>query len=301
MSLAALLSAAAAAAPMTAVQDSYPALSPDGAAIVFQSTRSGRSALYLADADGRNIRLLIDSGDDPATPAWSPDGGAIAFAATVDGQSDIFVIAADGTGRRRLTDDPGDDSHPHWSADGRIFFNSPRATPDRTAEWSKQHHDVYSMTPDGSDLRRHTDCRSVCTFPSPSPDGRFLAFRKVIDGPGRQWDQSEARRNSEVFVKDLASGAERNLSRDPAFDGWPVWSPDSRWVAFASNRGGAPLVGQIYAVRPEGGPIVQITDDSWSNVQPSLSPDGKFVYTYRLMESAGGEFGFIARAPFAPQ
>src|SRR5262245_30514483 len=76
---------------VTHVQDAYPAVSPDGAAMVFQSTRNGRWALYVSDLEGANVRVLVDSGDDPVVPAWSPDGRRIAFAATADGHSEIFM------------------------------------------------------------------------------------------------------------------------------------------------------------------------------------------------------------------
>lgn len=290
---AALFIIAGAVEPLTGVEDAYPVLSPDGETLLFQSTRNGRWALYTAKSDGGDVKVLLDSGDDPVTPSWSPDGAMIAFAATAEGQSEIFIMSADGSGRKRLTNDPGDDSHPHWSASGRIFFNSPRATPDRNADWSDQHHDIYSMKADGSDLKRHTDCKTVCTFPSPSPDGRYLTFRKTLREPGRNWRQEPIDRNSEVFVKDLKTGRERNISADPAFDGWPVWTPDSRYVVFASNRGGKPAVGEIFAVRPDGGEIIQLTDDNWSNVQPSVSPDGTSLLTYRLIEDADSEFGLI--------
>ena len=109
---------------VTHVQDSYPALSPDGRTLVFQSNQSGGPALYVSDADGGSARVLVDSGDNPVTPSWSPDGRQIAFAATVGGNSEIFVINADGSNRRRLTNDPADDSHPHFARSGRLFSNS---------------------------------------------------------------------------------------------------------------------------------------------------------------------------------
>lgn len=290
--------AAADPSPVTTVRDSYPAVSPDGETLLFHSNRSGRIALYRADIDGGNVRLFLDSVEDPVTPAWSPDGAMIAFAGTVDGQSEIFVADADGTNVRRITNDPGDDSHPHWSSDGRIFFNSPRMTPDPSADWSDQWHEIFSMRPDGSDVVKHVACQTVCTFPTPSPDGEHLTYRKVIDGPGLSWDQTMGARNSEVFVSKLDGSGERNLSNDPAFDGWPVWTPDSQYVVFASNRDGRPNVGQIYAVSPNGGDPFALTDEVWAHVQPSLSPDGERVFTFRFIETADYEFGHISAFPF---
>lgn len=280
---------------VTGVQDTYPSASPDGVRLVFQSNRSGRIALYTAAVDGSEVRVLIDSGDDPVSPSWSPQGDLIAFAATVDGQSEVFVVRADGSERRRLTDDPGDDAHPHWSPDGRLFFNSARATPDRSAEWSRQWHDIYSMDSDGGALRRHTTCESVCTFPQASPDGRWLAYRKVVDGSARNWDQSEGGRNSEIFVSAVDGSGAVNVSNSPAYDGWPAWSPDSRWIVFASNRDAPARVGRIWAVRPDGDGLRAIGTDDWSNVQPSFAPDGQSILTYRHIDLGPTEYGFIGR------
>lgn len=284
---------------VTHSRDTYPSMSPDGSTLLFQSTRNGRWALYTTSPDGSDLRLLLDSGDDPVVAKWSPDGRQIAFAATVDGQSEVFVMNADGTGRRRLTDDPGDDSHPVWSSDGRIFFNSARTTPDRSAEWGRQWHEVFSMRADGSDLRQHTRCRAVCTYPAPSPDGRRLAYRKVVETPGRNWDLSASPRNSEVIVSDMDGGGEVNLSNHPGFDGWPVWSPDGAWLIFAANRGETPNVGQVWAVRGDGSGLHQVSHDDWSNTQPGVTPDGD-ILTYRHIEYPGRTVGMIARWDFAP-
>ena len=288
---------------LTAVRDSYPALSPDGRQLIFHSNRGGRQAIWIARGDGSEPRQLFDdpaAGTDPVTPAWSPDGRTIAFAMRPAGsadenESEIYTIAADGSGLRRLTSAPGDDSHPHWSANGRIFFNSARATPDQKAEWSRQWLDIYSMKADGSDVRRHTDCRSICTYPVPSPDGRFVVHRRIVDSPGRNWDQSDAKRNSDIFLTPLDGSPARNLSNSPAFDGWPTWTPDGQWVVFASNRDGGVSVGQIFRVRPDGSASQRLSDPPFSHAQPSVAPDGRSVLVYRLVELAGTEMGQIAR------
>jgi Tol biopolymer transport system component len=292
-----LLAAAEAPAPvtrLTQVIDAYPMLSPDGRTLLFQSNRHGRWALYTAASDGSAVKLLLDSGDDPVVAAWSPDGRQIAFAATVDGQSEIFVMNADASGRQRLSNDPGDDSHPHWSADGRIFFNSARTTPDRSAEWPQQWHEIFSMRADGTDVRQHTRCRAVCTFGSASPDGTRIVYRKVIPTPGFDWSLGSIPRNSEVFVADLDGGNERNVSSNAAFDGWPLWSPDGAWIAFASNRSGPAGVGQVWIAKPDGSELRRISDGA-SHVQPSWSPDGRAVLASRVWEGEGYEHGHVVR------
>jgi TolB protein len=298
----ALLFAAAALAPVPP-SDSCPQLSPDGRRLVFQSNRTGRPALWIAGADGDAPRMLFDGGalgGAPASPAWSPDARAIVLALRPAGaadpeESDIYVMAADGSRVRRLTETTGDDSHPHWSGDGsRIFFNSARATPDPRAEWSRQWIDIYSMAPDGTNIRRHSDCRSICTYPWPSPDGKWLAFRRVIDGPGRDWALQPVTRNSEIFVARIDGSEARNLSRNTAYDGWPTWSPDSRWIVFASNRAGAPRAAQLYAVRPDGTALTALTEGPWSRVQASFAPGGRELLAYESHESETLEQGHVA-------
>lgn len=296
-----LLMAAAQNVSLTAVRDAYPHLSPDQRTLVFHSNRSGRQAIWLADADGSNLRMLFDGGDlgiEPGTPVWSPDGRQIAFAmrpadATDENESEIYLMEADGSDIRRLTSAPGDDSHPHWSIDGRIFFNSARATPDLKADWTAQWIDIYSMAADGSDIRRHTDCQAVCTYPAPSPDGRSVAHRKTLGSAGLSWAQQSSPRNSEVFVTALDGSGSTNLSNSPAYDGWPTWSPDGRWLVFASNRDQLPNVGQIYAIRPDGSGLKRLTE-GLSKAQPTLSSDGKQLYFYENVETDQFEIGHIA-------
>ena len=283
------------------VTDAYPTVSPDGRRMVFQSRRLGRGALFIADIEGSNLRVFLDSGDDPSGAVWSPDGRHIAYSGTVDGDVEIFVVDTDGRNRRRLTAVKADDSHPTWSPDGsRIFFSSNRHTPDMSLPFGQQWHDTFSMRIDGSDVRRHTDCRTVCTYPSVSPDGRRLAYRKVVRTPGLRWDLSVMPANSEIFVSDLDGSAERNLTDHPAYDGWPTWSPDGQRIAFASNRAGPANTGQVFVVSPDGGAPRQVTGGEWSNTTPRWTPDGRAILTYRHKDRVDHEYGTLGRARFDP-
>lgn len=280
---------------LTQIRDTYPSPSPDGLRVAFQSNRAGVSQIFVMDADGSNVVQLTHEPGGAETPAWSPDGSRIVYAVYGYGEgNDVFVMNADGSEQRRLTTHPGYDDHPSWSRDGtRIVFNSDRTTPDPVAPWGSRWHEVFSMDPDGGDVRQHTRCRAVCTFASLSPAGDRILYRKVIAGDGLQWDLTRAERDSEVFVASVDGTGEVNLSRNAAFDGWPTWSPRGDLIAFASNRAGPASVGQIHVIEVDGGRVRQITEGSWSHTQPAWSADGTKLYAYQSREAEGFEYGGI--------
>lgn len=275
---------------ITKVVDAYPMLSPDGSLVVFQSNRSGKMELYTMRSDGSDVKQLTRTDHDEGTPVWSPDGKQILYAVDMgNGNEEVFIMDADGTNVRRLTDHPASDGHPHWSPDGaRIIFNSARTTPDLKEPWSRQWHEIFTMKTDGSDVRQLTHCKSICTYGVMSPDGRKIAYRKVTQTPGFNWDMTMGARNSEIFVADADGGNEVNVSKSAAYDGWPMWSPDGQWLLFSTNRNGKPLVGELFVVRPDGTGLHQISTTKESLVQPSWSKDGKSIFAsqYTLDEEA---------------
>jgi TolB protein len=279
---------------VTNVQDAYPMLSPDGSRVLFQSNRTGDWEIYTMRPDGTDLVRLTNSPGPDVTPIWSPDGKKIVFASERDvGDSEIYLMKADGSEVRRLTRQPGDDSHPHWSPDGsRIVFNSARATPDLAVDWSKQHIEIFTMAADGTDVRQITRFKTVSTYPSFSPDGKRIAFRRVTDEPGFLWDLTPGARNSEVFVMNVDGSNPVNVSKSAAYDGWPAWSPDGAKIVFSSNRSGPANIGQLYSVDPDGGNLQKLTDGPGSFVQPSWSRDGRRIYAFQHWETE--EFGNLA-------
>jgi TolB protein len=280
---------------LTNIINSYPDPSPDGRLIAFQSNRTGTPQIYVMNADGTDVKQLTDDPRGAETPVWSPNGQTIVYGAYVaDDNNDVFVMKADGSERKRLTSGPGYDGHPHWSFDGaRIIFNSDRASPDLRADWSNRWHEIFSMSADGSDVRQHTTCQSICTYGSLSPDGRKILYRKVTDTAAYSWGLTLGTRNSEVFIADLDGSNEVNLTNSAAFDGWPAWSPNGERIVFSSNRNGPANVGHLYTVRIDGTDLHKVTGGTWSYVQPAWSTDGKQLFAYQNQENEEYEFGDI--------
>lgn len=104
--------------------------SPDGSRIIFTSNRTGINVVWMADADGKNLRQITAPTTDAAAPEFSPDGLQIVYQGNTNFFNDIFIISNEGGAPRRLTSNAGQDVFPTWSADGKwIYFTS-----DRTGE-----------------------------------------------------------------------------------------------------------------------------------------------------------------------
>ena len=250
--------------PLLPVEDAYPHVSKDGL-LVFQSTRAGGNKLFVSKLDGSGLRQLTQGPSQDVTPKWSFDGTKVAYAATgADGNEEIWVVNADGSGARNVTNHPGGDSHPSWSPDGReIVFCSNRD--------DGKHDDVYVIGADGKGLRRLTEGGDYYnTFPSFSPDGKTILFRRLLSHQlpaGRLY-------NSEVWVMNVDGTGERNLTNDPGFDGWPAWSPDGRRIVFASNRSDT---FQVYVMNADGTGVERAVESAVTDVRPQFLPDGSGI------------------------
>lgn len=80
-------------------------------------------------------------------------------------------------------------------------------------------------------------------FPAISPDGKTVAFSYKGD----------------IWTVPANGGQARQITTNPAYDAYPVWSPDSRQIAFASSREGSM---DIYVVGRDGGAPRRVTTDS---------------------------------------
>ncbi len=224
-----------------------------------------------------------------ATPPGK--NGSIAFTrfAIVDDRGEskagsIYTIDVNGRGERRLTRPPAgaSDFQPDWSADGsRIVFER---------QLEDQPYQVWSVKPDGSDLRQiepgcPVPADQICDLSSPawSPDGSRVAYMDAHGNVkyigGTEWIEVGA-----LSVMDADGSNRRQLTqlRRPTSseDGEPVWSPDGTRIAFVRlNSTAKPRNGHaVFVINADGTGVRQLTP--WrmqAGDHPDWSPDGRWI------------------------
>jgi TolB protein len=237
-----------------------PALTADGKRMVYISVVNGREQLFAMNLDGSDPVQLTHDDADHEDPAWSPDGRTIAYVLLKGEVARIHLMNADGSRPRPLTPAGVRTIHPSWSPDAKKVAY---CTDDDLKPPHKNPAQIYSIE---VATRRVTQLISggVNTYPVWSPDGREIAFRRML-----------GEMNSEVFVANSDGSGARNLSNHPAFDGWPAWSPDGTRIAFGSNRNANY---QIFVMSRDGSDVRLVANTEGRATAPKWSPDGQTIY-----------------------
>lgn len=159
----------------------HPVFSPDGRKVAFYAGAYGHINLFVADADGRNLRPLTAARGNHTQAFWSPDEAFVYYRAQPDPATpwSIWRARADDPRERQclLTDRRAHFKHPAVSPDGRcLAWFSDEGSP------GTFHLFKAPLTPRGPGRRtRLTDDpdRNDC-HPTWSPDGRFLVFHAYM-------------------------------------------------------------------------------------------------------------------------
>ncbi len=211
--------------------ESQPEWSPDGKTLNFgwaagalRQVRGEETievgGIGAAGPDGSGAKLLTQAKDRPGTAedngaVWSPDGRQLGFIRLniseqpLDGRA-LFVSNADGTDAKRITPWELRADNPAWSPDGSLI--SFRAEPSPDQEFVG---DLYTVRPDGSDLKKLTKNKDEQVFASSfSPDSAWIVF--AMTGVGALPD---------LYVMRADGSDLTPLTRTEAWESTPDWSP----------------------------------------------------------------------------
>jgi dipeptidyl aminopeptidase/acylaminoacyl peptidase len=255
-------------------------------------------------------------------PQITPDGQFIAYTVNSTSlkedknESRIWIISTSGGDPVPMTAADVASSHPRWSPDGKFLaFLSSR----KDADGNEGKSQVYLLSRMGGEAQKVTDTvqdvddfewapdskRLVLILRDPSPEELDAAANKTKDGDDGGSKKSKAqppwvidrlqfktdtvgyldRRRTHLYVLDLASKAQRQVSSGDFDDAQPAWSPDGKWLAFESNRTmpdpDRSYNSDIFVVAADntdlGAHPTQVTSFPGEKHDPSWSPDGKWI------------------------
>ena len=219
----------------------------DKAAVsIFTSASAGETGndIYLLEVESQSLIPFITTSSHESPLSWSPDGERIAYAqweGVEETPQDmrLMVSWADGSEPREVLCCGSFPADFHWSADSRqiVFpaFDGENLHLTRLDIEREQPFDVTQLPFSTTPLY-------------PSPDGSRYAM--VLDVEGQ----------TDIFVVNADGSGLTNLTRHPTNDAAPIWSPDGRYIAFVSTRGGAIWLRQLYVMRADGSDVRLVSD-----------------------------------------
>lgn len=199
----------------------FPAWSPDGAMIAYQSKSEGPLfQVFVMNADGSGKRRLSDGTGFAGFPTWSPNSQTILYASGAEGtagaQRELFTVPVAGGEPKQITSIGSSLATLSWSPDGSLIAFE-QIEGDRDSK-------LLLMNSDGSNVRTLDEVQRILNIAF-SPDSDSILYDSITSaGAG-------------ITIYDLTTERTTDPAPDRADHSYPVWSPDGSMLAWASTVG----------------------------------------------------------------
>ena len=218
-------------------------------------TRAGsRHTLRVADADGVNDQVALNSGQPIISPAWSPNGKELAYV-SFEKQKAVVYVHGIATGERRaIADFRGSNSAPAWSVDGQSLAVT------LSRDGGSQ---LFLIGRNGENPRRITSSQAIDTEAEFSADGRWLYFTSDRGG------------SPQIYRMAAGGGGAERVTFAGGYNISPSVSPDGRTLAYVTRNGNAFRLAVLDLSTPGAQPAL-VTDTS-DDEHPSFAPNGRLL------------------------
>jgi dipeptidyl aminopeptidase/acylaminoacyl peptidase len=244
-------------------------ISPDGKHAVYTVQRVDRktekkfSNLWVVPTERGEARQFTFGDQNDGHPRWSPDGSQIAF---ISNRTDpekppqIYLIPFYGGEARPLSRIEGEIGDFEWSPDGKRFVCTVRKTDPEALEREKDEQKKKL----GVVSRRY--------------DRVFYKFDSYGYLPKERWH---------IWTVDARTGKGVQLTDHDIYDEQgPAWSPDGKWIVFASNHNEDPDFNpdeiDLYVMPSTGGKPRTFLTPVGEKSMPSVSLDGRWIAYYGI-------------------
>jgi TolB protein len=227
--------------------------------------------LIVADADGANPRVIMESREPLMSPAWSPDGQSLAYVSFEGRLPSVYIQTLKTGERQRVSARAGVNQAPAFSPDGKKLA--------LTLSTRDGNLDVYVLDLATQGLTRITDDPGIDTEPQWSRDGQSLYFTSDRAG------------GPQIYKIALSPGSRpRRLTFQGAYNARPRISPDETQMVFVTQEDGAY---RIASMDLNGRNDVQVLTKGRFDVSPSYAPNGA-VIIYASRDSGRGVLALVS-------
>ncbi len=218
-----------------------------------------RYRLIVADADGANQHLVLESQRPLMSPAWSPDGLWLAYVSFETKHSAVYVQLVRTGERRQVSARAGVNGAPAWSPDGHKLA--------LTLAGTNGNLDVYLLDLDTQTLSKLTDDPAIDTEPAWAADGRSVYFTSDRAG------------SPQIYQVGVQPGARpKRITFGGTYNARPRMSPDGSQLAMVTLDGGNYRI----AVQDTASGAVRILSHGRLDESPSFAPNGAtLIYSER--------------------
>ena len=224
--------------------------------------------LQLADSDGANPQLILESRQPILSPSWSRDGKKLAYVSFETGRPAIYIQEIASGKRQRITSFKGLNGAPSWSPDGKKL----------AVTLSKDGNpEIYIVDIATRSLKRVTRHYGIDTEPSWSPDGSSIIFTSNRGG------------KPQIYSVELATGWIERLTFEGDYNARGGLTHDGRHLVMVHRSNGVFHI----AVQDLKTGRIDVLTETYLDESPSIAPNGSMVI-YATQQGTRGVLGAVS-------